>query len=190
MGRTKKTGQQGFTFIEVVVALGIIAVAFSAIMTLARGTISAIGVARRELIAANLAQEGIEVVRNIRDANWLAGRRADGSGSGGDCVPAALTWRAGLCDSAFGDPYRVTATSSALDTGPASELLVLRPSQLYEYHLVGTPTSFRREVILETVDVDEMIVRVRMRWCTGPVPSCSNERTLEVEDRLRNWFPS
>ncbi|MBI4134434.1 MAG: hypothetical protein HY475_03370, partial [Candidatus Terrybacteria bacterium] len=160
------------------------------IMTLARGTITAIGVARRELIAANLAQEGIEVVRNIRDANWLAGRRTDGFGTGGDCAPAASTWRAGLCDSAFNDPYRVVGTSTALDTGPASELLVLRPSQLYEYNLVGAPTPFRREVFIETIDADEMRVRVRVRWCTAPVSSCSNERTLEVEDVLRNWFPS
>jgi len=187
----KKTGQRGFTFIEVVVALGIIAVAFSAIMTLARGTITAIGVARRELIAANLAQEGIEVVRNIRDTNWIVGRRADGLGTGGDCALTASTWRAGLCDSAFSDPYRVVgSTSTTLDTGPASDLLVLRPSQLYEYNPVGTSTPFRREVFIETIDADEMRVRVRMRWCTGPVPSCSNERTLEVEDVLRNWFPS
>jgi len=63
----------GFTILEVVVAISLITVGITAIFTLYQQTISITRVSSQRLIAAYLAQEGIEIVRNIRDTNWIEG---------------------------------------------------------------------------------------------------------------------
>jgi type II secretory pathway pseudopilin PulG len=65
-----KSSQGGFTIIEIVVMAAIISIGVLAtvgVATLATNTSSENG---RRVEAANLAREGLELVRNIRDSNW------------------------------------------------------------------------------------------------------------------------
>ena len=73
--QNKKTGNKsGFSLIETIVAVFLITVGLIASVDLItkglRGSIDS----RDQLIAAELAQEGIELVRNIRDNNWVQGK--------------------------------------------------------------------------------------------------------------------
>ncbi len=61
---------KGFTLIETLFAVLIFSSALIALMTIAGRGISATADAEQETTASYLAQEGIEIVRNIRDTNY------------------------------------------------------------------------------------------------------------------------
>jgi type II secretory pathway pseudopilin PulG len=62
---------KGFSILEVVVSLAIITVGMIAVLNLFTQTIRSGEVSINQEIAINLAQEGIEVIRNKRDSNWI-----------------------------------------------------------------------------------------------------------------------
>ncbi len=66
--RIKMRKQNGFTLIDVIVAIFIMAVALMAIIGLANYALTTAAVSKDRVIASGLAQEGIEIVRNIRDS--------------------------------------------------------------------------------------------------------------------------
>ena len=61
----------GFTLLEAIVAIFILLVGTTGAMTLISRGIVGLNVSRENLIATNLAQEGLEIIHNIRDTNWL-----------------------------------------------------------------------------------------------------------------------
>lgn len=78
-GRLK--GVRGFvsgqSMLEAIVAIGIIATAVSSSLALVQGSIKGEKESERGIVSANLAREAVEVVRSIRDTNWLAGNDWD-----------------------------------------------------------------------------------------------------------------
>src|SRR3954462_3848275 len=62
---------RGFTLLETMVAVSLLAVAIVAPMSLTAQSLASAYYARDEVTAFYLAQEGLEVVRNIRDNNIL-----------------------------------------------------------------------------------------------------------------------
>lgn len=64
--------QSGFTLLETVVAIGLILFGVLSMMLLSLVTLYAGRNSEDEFLATQFAQEGIEVVRSIRDSNWLA----------------------------------------------------------------------------------------------------------------------
>ena len=69
--------KKGFTMLEVIFAIFVILVGVLGSYTVIQKTISYTYQSSLRLTAAYLAQEGIEVVRNIRDANWVQGEAWD-----------------------------------------------------------------------------------------------------------------
>src|SRR3989344_4780724 len=61
----------GFTLIEGIIASGIISTALIVGLALAYSNLIAAQANSDRIIAGNLAREALEVVRNIRDSNWL-----------------------------------------------------------------------------------------------------------------------
>ena len=64
--------QQGIGFLEMIVALGVIVTGVIGGLTLTTFNLASSTSSEGKLLAANLAREAIEVVRNKRDSNWLA----------------------------------------------------------------------------------------------------------------------
>lgn len=69
--------QRGQTLVEVIIAVGILLAGIVGLITLSFASLSADQISSRKIVAMNLAREGIEVLRNVRDSNWLAGRTDD-----------------------------------------------------------------------------------------------------------------
>lgn len=69
--------KNGFTLLEVIIAITVITAGLAGALVLIGHSIASATAVRDRLVAVNLAQEGVEVVRNIRDSNWLAGRNWD-----------------------------------------------------------------------------------------------------------------
>jgi len=63
--------------IEVIVASGIMVTAVASALTLVSSSINAENESEALIIAGNLAREGIEAVRAVRDSNWLASQDFD-----------------------------------------------------------------------------------------------------------------
>lgn len=62
----------GQSLLELVVAIGIINVGLFSVWHLSFSNFNAEREAQDRVIATNLAREGIEIIKNIRDSNWLA----------------------------------------------------------------------------------------------------------------------
>lgn len=67
---TKKP-PRGQSFIEAMVAITVLITAVSSALALVQSSITATRVGGAQIVAANLAREGLEVVRSLRDTNWL-----------------------------------------------------------------------------------------------------------------------
>ncbi|EKE10756.1 MAG: hypothetical protein ACD_15C00204G0008 [uncultured bacterium] len=75
--KEKSTNKKGFSLIEVLFSLGMFVLGIFGVVSLMYGEMTKSMDRRNEAIAGALAQEGIEMVRNIRDNNWqISGRDA------------------------------------------------------------------------------------------------------------------
>lgn len=77
--------KQGFTLLEMLIALSVISVGVMAAFTLSTANLNTARANGQRILAANLAREGVEFIRNVRDSNWLkiqANFDCDGSAAG------------------------------------------------------------------------------------------------------------
>ena len=148
---------------EVMAAVFIILIGLVGIMSLIGKSLNAGTLSTSRLIAANLAQEGIEVVKNIRDLNYGANGWDD--------------WYGSLADGT----YSVQYDSQDFGSLSANYLNYDSSSGLYNY-TSGTASLFKREIRITKISAVEIKVVSRVTW---------NERgalhAMEVEDRLWNW---
>lgn len=79
MGNLHKSvkNKEAFGIVELVVSLLILSIGITAVMALMSRIVIAGMRSEASIVSLNLAREGIEAVRNIRDSNWIAGRRWD-----------------------------------------------------------------------------------------------------------------
>lgn len=67
----KQVSSAGFTILEMLLALSVLSVGIMAAFTLSISNLQTAKNNYQRILAVNLAREGIEIVRNIRDTNWL-----------------------------------------------------------------------------------------------------------------------
>lgn len=76
-----------FSLIEIMAVLLIVSLGMVGMVNLATQSIQAQTINRGSIVAYQLAQEGLEIVRQIRDTNWLQGRNwKTGLASGTYCL--------------------------------------------------------------------------------------------------------
>jgi prepilin-type N-terminal cleavage/methylation domain-containing protein len=63
--------KQGFTLIEVLIAIAVFTIGIMGAFGLALSNINTVKDNFNRVLSANLSREGLEIVRNIRDSNWL-----------------------------------------------------------------------------------------------------------------------
>jgi len=86
-GKSKKNDQRGFSLIEILIVTVITTGVFTVIYSFYSSTIKQEVESRYEMIASNLAQEGVEIVRNIRDENIMEGESDMSTGISSPCYP-------------------------------------------------------------------------------------------------------
>jgi hypothetical protein len=154
--------QNGFILAEGVIASSIIATAIVGLLALLAASLRQAQFSKSQFIASQLALEGIEIVRAIRDDNWINGR----------------PWNAGL---AAGD-YQAQYDSTALDPFSGNPLRLDPVSRRYQY-VAGTNTEFTRRIIISNVGADEIRVISRVSWTVRSIPFA-----IDVEEHLFNWL--
>lgn len=191
--RNQKLKCTGFTLLETLVAISILVTAIVGPLTLAAQTIRSQQVAKDNLIAANLAQEGIELIRNYRSNNVLRWRIQRDFYDSSE-IPLNH-WMDGLnaClnASGCGIDADVLIDASALPACSALEDCALgfdTSLNLYTHCNAGVDfnceaTSFHRKVRIENIVPDQEVrVRVTVSWS-----GILGNRSLEATTHLLNW---
>ena len=70
--KINKNIRGGFTIVETLVALSIFSISITAMIVVSGQGISNTGTASNKIVADYLAQEGVEIIRNIRDDAIIA----------------------------------------------------------------------------------------------------------------------
>lgn len=154
----------GFSIIEILIAIFVFSLAFTATSFIITGNLRSASDIRNSFIASGLAQEGMETVRNIRDADWFLGNVF------GTSIPDGI--------------YRVEWNSGALITlGTNPPLKKDAVSGIFSYGS-GTDTIFQRTVNISTVTagVEKKIV-VTVTWTARG----TGTKILSAEEHLFNW---
>lgn len=86
------SAQRGETILEFVFAATVVLVALTAFLSVFLMINRTQSVDRNLLVATQLAREGVEVVRSIRDSNWLAGRAWSDGLVAADGDRTAVVW--------------------------------------------------------------------------------------------------
>lgn len=71
--------ERGFTLVEVIVMMAVLTIGIVGTLAVANVAVQSGTRNEQRVVAANLAREGVELVRAIRDSNWAAA--AEGSGA-------------------------------------------------------------------------------------------------------------
>jgi len=168
--------KQGFTLIEVLVAALIITLGAGGAFVLIQRTISLTSNAASQFEASYLAQEGMEIVRNIRDTNLLKVHK----GAGGD-------WTDGLTGCEEGCEADYAQNSLAI----SQDRFLKFNAGLYSY-TAGTDSLFKRTITTLPGSVDPpcvgdsdlLCVSVEVTW-----QERGRSHTVQAATELYNWLP-
>jgi Tfp pilus assembly protein PilV len=174
----RRKPQAGFTLVETLAAILLVTVAIVAPMALTVQSLSVAYYARDQITASNLAQEGIEGVRTVRDGNIL-------SSAEGNTVPLFQ----GI--PVDGSNFKVDGTQTnpaniISSCGGACPFLDLN-NGLYAY--TGTPTGFTRTMTATVVwsdsggNAQEIRVTSTVTWKTAAYQT----RQIRLTENLYNW---
>ena len=165
--------QSGISLVEAMVALLILTVGLIPVLAIITSSSGLAALIKNNLIAANLAQEGIEVVRGLRDANWFVS-------------PVSLpfetgligTWRVEWDTNILGAPQKLPQV-----VGINPPLKFDATTGLYNYS-TGTNTQFKRTVTISLVGTCACEIKVVsiVTW-----PERNRTRTIMAESHLFNW---
>jgi len=139
--------KRGFTLIETIVAIAVLALAITGPLLLVSRGIESSNFARDQITAAFLAQDAMEYILAKRDYNksegldWLDG--IDGIGS-----------------------IDTTTSLSDPDTDIGARLLKYDPAIGYNFSS-GTDTRFDQEVAVTNINDNEARISVRIKWQSG-----------------------
>jgi len=163
--RPLSSARRGQVLAESLVALGILTTSFLGVFTLLSRSIGLNRVVSDNYTATYLAAEGLEVVKNILDANVLQ----------------RMAWNDGIT----GGDHEVAYDSTALMSNLGRTLFFDPVSVLYQYD-TGRATAFRRTVTIGyPANNDEITVKSVVSWTTRG----GGSYTVNLEDHFMNWRP-
>lgn len=149
---------KGFTLIEVLVAMFIMVMGTLGVFGLIARTVAFNSSTNSQLVASYLSQEGLELARNIRDANFLKIHK----GVGGIWTDG-LTGCSTGCEIDYNDiMYNVSPTTST-EYGPFQNKLLKLNSGFYTYD-AGTDTTFTRKITIDSSTAELLKVSVDVSW--------------------------
>lgn len=200
-----RSGSAGFTLLGVLIAALFIVLVISGLALTAQRTSQASRATKERLGATMLAREGIELVRALRDNNWLSTPRCASTG------PCEIFWRGqtsgpgAICNGTF----RIDADTLQLVSASAgSEETRLSLDGTRYLHGTGVPTVFRRWVVIESPEQgcgepsvfvpnppptprqpQPFMARVIVAWDTRTEADCPSGRDcVELREDLYPWM--
>ncbi len=175
--RASKRGT-GFTLVETLVAISLLTIAIVPPMLLTVQSLSSAYYSRDEITAYYLAQEGIEIVHQIRDGQIL--QIAETSNSAGINLFGPIP----INQNFIVDARQQYSSSNLPPTCNTTCPPLQTDGNLYGYN-IGTNTNFTRTLYASFVNgnQDELHVQVTVSWHTGAY----NTRTFTISEDLYRW---
>lgn len=147
-----------------IIATFVITVGLIAVMSLIHRAVISTQISYSRLVGAYLAQEGIEIVRNIRDANWLLQRETPGTPW--DNGLGTGDWEAGFSDFSLvayqGRPIKINGG-------------------FYNY-TSGVDTKFKRKITIQKPGANILAVAVEISWQERGISYATS-----LQENLYNW---
>lgn len=171
MNKNKKNGftqaptrGAGFTILEIIVVIFIITMGLVGVLSLIIQNVQVQYVNKNNLIASQLAQECLELIRNIRDNNWLAGN----------------DWDSGLVPENY---YIVDYTGSLNSVAGISEAkLQLRDTGFYWHDPSDPDTIFSRLITITQPSLELLNISCLVQWSEK-----SGVKEYVVDTILYDW---
>ena len=203
MNTNKEHNKSGLTLLETIVAIALIFAAMAGPVTLIAHALFSASFSRNDLVAYTLAQEGIELVRAVRDNDILC--RSFGSTISWDSNPVDGTVLQNSYEMDFTRSVNLTCGSATINTpapitsSTCNTILNIDSTGRYSYQPGGTPTGFIRCVkicvptnhapcpLTGTPDSDipasdQMEVISTVSWTER-----NQQKSIMLDDRLYNW---
>jgi len=160
---------QGFTLLELLTVIFILSISLGAMALTTTKVINYSNYNKSKLIAVYLAQEGVELVRNLRDSNWIQGN--DWLESFPTCPSSNPSqW----CEIDYNDSNLIINDRFLkLDSATG----------VYSYDS-GIETQFKRKIYLDPLDPTPTSIRVTVKvvWQDN-----LGEHQYELKEKLYDW---
>ncbi len=158
----QKSGS-GFTLIETLVGIALLVGVLVGPVTFLSTSFTRAGPSEDRLTSLYLAQEGVELVRAIRDNNVLA----------------ELAWNNGLSDGTYEIDYNSGLTAYS---NPGTKLLFDTATGIYSYDS-GVNSKFVRRVTISNLSGTQMRVTSTVEWNDR-----FGTRSVQLQEVLYNWL--
>lgn len=180
----KQKLNSGFTVLEAIIAILILSAVIGGVSSAVARSITGLSVAKEEVKAFYLAQEAVEMIRNMRDNNkldnlvnntshnWLAGI-ADAPGD-----PCYNT----ICKLDITNPIFFTACGASWGSCPDLNQDA-SGSYLYGYNGAWLDSGFKREIQVTPISAREATITVSISWKHGAL-----NREFKTTTVLEDWF--
>ena len=200
--------KNGFTIIELVISIFVLSIAVVGIFTAFSIMVILTSDATDRLTAAYLAQEGMEIVRNIRDTNWLNISNGFPEAKWIDGLTDASTNNYVNCRNGCEADY--TAANSGAMHAYSGAFLKINPNGFYYYDpTASSETKFKRKITITCLPTGDcstdyiMMVSVQVTWkkkatilnssisadfCNSEPGFLPNNNCVEAEETLYNWY--
>ncbi len=173
--KNKIKRQEGFTLIEIIVCMSLITFGMMGVLSLVQQNVKAGDINKNRLIASQLAQEGLELVRNLRDQNWIDGVDWQvGSGGAGSATDI-------IQDNVYAIDY--TGITDVVSANDVLAKLYIDGNRLYR-HGAGAKTPFSRIIVIEQNNGTDIEVSCLVNWKRG-----TNPYSYKVYTKFYNWRP-
>ena len=162
----------GFTIIEILVAFAVVTIGLLGVVSLVVQNLQVQNINRNYVVAAMLAQEGIELVRNQRDLNWLTpGNDWDEDINVGD------TDGTFVIDYDDAPPFNDTPD---LVSDNGAQLSI--DGSNYYVHGAGNATPFYRLITVSPIPPEGLKVTAHVQW-----QERNRTHNYKTEVHLYNW---
>lgn len=150
----------GFTLLEVIIGISIIGLVITAAASLTQSSLEVSAGSLKKFQAYHLSEEGLEIVRNLRDSNWLRN----------------LNWNNGFEQN---NTYKIEENSSA---GQNGKWRLASDSEGERISLGNADFSRIIEISYEDPLKPVALVRSRVSY-----PERGRERSVEISAELTDW---
>jgi prepilin-type N-terminal cleavage/methylation domain-containing protein len=195
MKREIAQNQKGFTLIETLVSIVIFSVSIVALISITAGGVSDTNFARKKQNAYLLAQEGVELVRYMRDSivrynapgGWILFNQGMSdcmlSQSNAGCRIDSFELASG---GSFGDALAACGQSCPfMQTEELNPNQLLPPSKGFYQYSYGPKTDFVRTIYLDKVSADELLLVSKVEWMHG-----GRNYEIVLKEVITSWVRS
>jgi hypothetical protein len=152
---------KGFTLLEVVLASFLLFLFLAGTFSLLSTGVFSLTTMRNRFLAFYLAQEGIEIVKNIRDTNFLQNN----------------PWLSGIGTGDKEADYQSSNLSNFLNN------YLKKNNQGFFQYSDGENTIFKRKITISQIDPNKVQVRVEITWSEKGV-----QKNFTIVDEISNWY--